>query len=85
MILFLTAREASPRGLDWNGIYGYELDEVNMSKKLVHRRLDALLAIMTNYAAIAFGIGVFEHSRTGFISGIVTVACCLYVTSLYGD
>lgn len=56
-----------------------------MSEKLVHRRLDAILAILTNYAAIAFGIAVFEHSWTGFISGATTVACCFYVTSLYGE
>lgn len=56
-----------------------------MRAKQVERCLMAIQTILTNYAAIAFGIGVFEHSAMGMISGVVTCVCAIYVAFLNED
>lgn len=56
-----------------------------MNKTTPERQLDCIMAVLCNYAAIAFGIGVFEGKPDGLISGMVAIVCAFFLTTFYED
>ena len=48
-------------------------------KKFIERINSALISLLSNYAAIAFGIGVFEDNAKAFMSGAVSVICIFII------
>lgn len=56
-----------------------------MSKRRRTNVIRAILTILTNYAAIGLGIGVFEHNTVAMISGWASVIGAIYVACLLED
>lgn len=53
--------------------------------KYLERVLNATTALLANYAAIGFGIGVFSHQPIGYISGGMAFICIFWVAALHKD